>query len=388
MFLELMNSVQTNFNQITIPTPNPDVERAAAKWTPWAFTDAPNPEGAAALRVVNESRNRVAKLIQAAPEDVVFTASDAEAANHAIKGIALAAPKPRRQILLSPVEHAPVHDAARFLESLGFKVIILPAAADGRVSPEDVRKHLSQQTALAALQWASREIGTLQDIEGAARVCREFDVPLVVDGSAASGLVPMRTFPGVTCLTVSSVTMGGPTGSGALWIRPGTRTVPLIHGGIEEEGRRAGPENVGAIAGFGKAAAMVEYEPEATSEAQTLRALLDQAIPNLVWSGPNSVSTDSGTRLPRHLSFCIPEIESEALVLGLADEYLLATGSTCSKAGLPSRVLSALGVPQNIARGSLSLSWRRGADFHGMAAALAGEVKRLRQLSPAVEIKS
>jgi cysteine desulfurase len=258
--------------------------------------------------------------------------------------------------------------------------------SEGRLDERHLVECLDTGPVLAAVQAASNEIGTVQNLVRVGALCADRGVPLIVDATVAAGRVPLSADAmQATAVALSAHQWGGPRGTGALWLRPGTRLVPLIHGGIQENGLRAGTENCAGILASGAAARerrrllATGLGGELTRRAAVLKAALTRDIPGLTFTG------HSRHRLPGHVS-CLVDVEGEALVLGLAVQGILAsTGSTCSRADLASHVLKALGVSAEQARGSLVFSLGdEGGDelLVHVSRTTAAEVQRLRALAP------
>jgi cysteine desulfurase len=338
--------------------------------------------------VIEEQRARVAGLIGAPAEGIIFTSSGAEANNLAVKGSALAHLKKGRHVIVSAIEHHSVLNSARYLEKFhDFEVTFLPVNRCGQVEPDRLRQALSPATVLVSIQHASNEIGTIQRLAELAAVCREQGVLFHADAVATVGQVPVDIKElGVDLLSLSGPALGGPKGIGALYFRRGLRLVPQIHSGIQENGRRGGTENVPGIVGLGTAAALVQQElPEKMTR---LKALRDRVVNGVREQVPYTVFTGhQEERLPGHVSFCFEGIEGEALVFMLNARGICAnTGSACaSKALKVSPVLCAIGLSPEVAQGSLvfTLSPDISADdLDYVLAELPPAVDRLRSFSP------
>ena len=304
--------------------------------------------GSAIKVVMEEQRGKVARLIGARDDEIIFTSSGAEANNLAIKGLAQATFLKRgRHLIVSGIEHHSVLNSARFLEKFfDFEVTFLPVDGYGRVDPERLHKALTPATVMVSIGHGSNEIGTVQDIPALVAVCRAAGVPFHTDAVATVGQVPVDVKAlGVDLLTLSGPALGAPKGIGALYFRNKLRLVPQLNGGIQENGRRGGTENIPGIVGLGRAAelAVQELDGKAVYLAK-LRDLLiagvRQKVPEVVFTGHPE------KRLPGHASFCFEGIEGEALIFLLSSQGIYAnTGSACaSKALKTSPVLGAIGV--------------------------------------------
>jgi len=318
--------------------------------------------GSAIKEVLEEQRGRVARLLGAQPGEIIFTSSGAEANNLAVKGVALANLKKGRHLVVSAIEHHSVLNAARFLEKFfDFEVTFLPVDRQGLVASERLKKIIRPETVLVSIQHASNEIGTIQPIATLAALCRERGIPFHTDAVASVGNIPVAVdYLGVDLLTISAPALGGPKGVGALYFRRKLRLVPQIHGGIQEDGRRGGTENLPGIVGLGVAAELARDElagkiPYLTGLRDLLVKGIQELVPEVLYTGHPE------HRLPGHASFCVAGIEGEALLFMLSRQGIYAnTGSACaSKALKTSPVLGAIGVPPELAQGSIVFTMAR-----------------------------
>ncbi len=217
--------------------------------------------GSRIMQVIDEQRAKVGQLIGAKAKEIIFTSSGAEANNLAVKGAALARQKKGKHIVISAIEHHSVINSARFLERMDFEVTFLQVDGYGLVDPERLSQAISPETILVSIMHGNNEIGTLEPISELAAVCRERKVAFHTDAVATVGNLPVDVNElGVDLLSLSGVSLNAPKGIGALYFRDNLRLMPLIHGGIQEMGRRAGTENVPAIVGLGKAAELATKE--------------------------------------------------------------------------------------------------------------------------------
>ncbi len=338
-------------------------------------------------QVLEAQRAKVAGLIGARPDEIVFTSSGAEANNLAIKGTALARSKKGRHIVISAIEHHSVLNSARFLERLDYEVTYLAVDTTGRVEPQRLADAIRPQTVLVSIMHANNEIGTIQPIASLAEVCREKGVLFHTDAVATVGNIPVDVNAlKVDLLSLSGIPLGAPKGVGALYFRDNLRLMPLIHGGIQENGRRGGTENVPGIVGLGKAAELAGNTfAENMAHVRRLRDRLAAGIRELIVGVTFTGHPDQ--RLPGHLSLCIEAIEGEALVFMLAAEGVYAnTGSACaSKALKTSPVLVAIKVPADLAQGSVVFTLNRSntvEEVDYVLARLPHAVDLLRSLSP------
>ncbi len=300
------------------------------------------------------ARANVAALIGASPEEIIFTSSGAEANNLAIKGVAFAKQKKGNHLVVSSIEHHSVLNSARFLERLDFETTFLPVDEYGFVEPARLARAIRPETILVSIIHASTEIGTIEPIFELAGICKERGIIFHTDAVASVGSTPIDVNElNIDLLSLSGASVGAPKGIGALYFRKKVRLMPLIHGGIQENGRRAGTENVAGIVGFGKAAEIAADEsPHKTEQVRMLR---DRLIGGIIERVPKVTRTGHPEkRLPGHASFCFEAIEGEALIFMLAQAGIYAnTGSACaSKALKTSPVLGAIGIRADLAQGS------------------------------------
>ena len=338
-------------------------------------------------QVIEEQRARVAKLIGARAEGIIFTSSGAEANNLAVKGVAFARQKKGKHIIISSIEHHSVLNSARFLERMDFEVTFLPVDQYGLVDPERLVEAIRPETILVSIMHANNEIGSVEPISELSAICREKGVIFHTDAVAAVGNIPVDVNElNVDLLSMSGGSLGAPKGVGALYFRENVRLMPLVHGGIQESGRRAGTENVPGIVGLGKASELAEKElPDKVNYVRKLRDLLVEGIhkqvDHIIYTG------HPDNRLPGHASFCIEAIEGEALIFMLNQEGIYAnTGSACaSKALKISPVLLAIQIPPEVAQGSIVFTLcgsNRVEEVENVLEKFPSCVKKLRSLSP------
>ena len=336
---------------------------------------------------IEDHRARVANLIGAKANEIIFTSSGAEANNLALKGVAFAGQKKGRHVIVSSIEHHSVLNAARFLERLDFEVTFLPVDEWGLVDPDRLAKAIRPETILVSIMHANNEIGTIQPISRLASICREKKVLFHTDAVASVGNIPVNVNElGLDLLSFSGISLGAPKGIGALYFQKKVRLMPLIHGGIQENGRRGGTENVPAIVGLGTAADLARDElPEKMVHVRRMRDLLVSGLVEKIEKVRFTGHMEK--RLPGHASFCFQAIEGESLVFMLAQQGIYAnTGSACaSKALKTSPVLGAIGIPPALAQGSIVFTLDRGnaiEDIKYVLEKLPPAVARLRALSP------
>ena len=343
--------------------------------------------GDAAREGIENARTKVADLIGADAEDIIFTASGTESNNFAIKGLALAQQSKGKHIIVSAIEHFSVLNSARTLEKWGFELTVVPVDKYGRVNHDDIRKSIRPDTVLVSIIHASSEVGTIEPIQEIARITREKKIVFHTDAVATAGTIPVNvTDLRVDALSLSGNQFYGPKGSGALWVRKGVRIIPLLDGGVQEGGRRAGTENVPAIVGFGKAAELAKSDME--SRNAKLTVLRDRLLKEIPGKIERIIVTGHPTqRLPGHASFCVEFIEGEAMIMLLSSQGVAVTsGSACTSRALKaSHVLIAMGLTHAVAQGSLLMSLgvdNTADDVDYVIETLPPIVDRLRQMSP------
>ena len=313
-------------------------------------------EGRIAAQARDAARAQVAALIGTRSEEVVFTSCGTEANVWALTHLAEARRDRGRQVVLSSVEHLSLLQTARRMEKEGWRVTLLPVDRRGRVDPAALDRVLTSETVLVSVQWANAEVGTLQPMEEIARRAKSRGVLVHSDAVAAAGQVPvdLRKIP-VDAVSLAAHPMGGPPGIGALVLRKGTRIAPWFLGGGQEEGRRAGTENLLGVVGMGRAAEVVLKEREGW--AGRITPLRDRLIRGILDRVPEATLHGHPTeRLPGHASFSIPGTDAEELVLALDMQAVaVGIGSACtSGARKASHVLKAMGVEESCAMGAVT----------------------------------
>jgi len=372
----------------TTPT-HPEVVKAMLPY----FTDAfGNPSsihsyGQESKGAIEEARVKVADLIGARDEEIVFTSGGTEADNFAIKGVAYANEPKGNHIITSSIEHHAVIETCKFLERRGFRVTYLPVDEYGLVDPNDVKKAITGKTILISVMQASNEVGTVEPIAEIGRIAKEAGIYFHTDAVQAVGHIPVDVNElGVDLLSMSAHKLYGPKGVGALYIRKGTKLIPFMHGGEQERRRRASTENIPGIVGFGKAVELAQQE--ISEEAERLTYLRDQLINGLLERIDHTrLNGHPIMRLPNNVNVSVDFIEGESMLLNLDLEGICAsTGSACSSASLePSHVLLALGLAHEQAHGSLRFSlgkWITDEEIERVLDVLPGIVAKLRAMSP------
>ncbi|MDD5702471.1 MAG: cysteine desulfurase family protein, partial [Dehalococcoidales bacterium] len=269
---------------------NPVLPEVREAMLPYLIENFGNPSslhdwGDPAREAVELARSQVARLIGAGdPEEIIFTASGTESNNFAVKGIATALQNKGKHIIISAVEHFSVMNAARSLEKMGFEVTMVPVDKYGLVDPEEVKRQIRPETVLVSIMHANSEVGTIQPIAEIGTITRERKIVFHTDAVATCGNIPVNVKElGVDALSLAGNQFYGPKGSGALWVRRGVRIMPILDGGIQEGGRRAGTEDVAAIAGLGKAAEIAGNEiPARIEKLVPLRDKLISRLPETI----------------------------------------------------------------------------------------------------------
>ncbi|HWQ00267.1 MAG TPA: cysteine desulfurase family protein [Vicinamibacterales bacterium] len=336
---------------------------------------------------LDEARGAVAALIGAEPGEIVFTSGGTEADNFALRGAAEALEATgRRHVVVSAIEHEAVLNTARALGRRGWRLSIVPVDPRGVVAPEAVAECLADDTAVVSVMLANNEIGTIQPIAAIAELAHARGALVHTDAVQAVGKIPVDVGTlGVDLLSLSAHKFNGPKGVGALWIRRGTRLVPLLTGGRHERNRRAGTENVPGIVGLGVAARLAREKLE--GEAARLAALRDRLEAGILARVPGTAVNGGGApRVPNTTNVSFERVEAESLLIALDLEGVaVSTGAACSSGALePSHVLRALGLPPQRVQGSIRFSLGLGnteADVDYVLDRLPALVEKLRALT-------
>jgi cysteine desulfurase len=372
----------------TTPT-HPDVVEAMLPY----FTDVfGNPSsicvcGQEAKGAVEEARAKIADLIGARSEEIVFTGGGTESDNFALQGIAYANESKGNHIITSSIEHHAVVETCKFLERRGLLVTCLPVDEYGLVDPSDVKKAITDKTILISVMHANNEIGTIEPIAEIGKIAREAGIYFHTDAVQTVGHIPVDVNElEVDLLSMSAHKLYGPKGIGALYIRKGTKLISFMHGGGQERRRRASTENVPGIVGFGKVVEIARQEM--SEEAERLTRLRDQLINGLLERIDHSrLNGHPLKRLPSNVNISVDFVEGESMCLNLDLEGICAsTGSACSSSTLEaSHVLLALGLPHEQAHGSLRFTlgkWTAEEEIDRVMEFLPIVVAKLRAMSP------
>ncbi len=318
-------------------------------------------EGRAARALLDAARADVAQLASVSPRDVVFTSGGSEAIAAAIRGIADRAPRDRRRVVVSSIEHSSVLEGVRALAAHGFEVVEVPCEASGRVDETSFAGAIDDRTALACLQAANNETGVIQPVEMAGAACRNRGVPFLVDAIQAAGKIPIAIDRWrADVVAISSHKLGGPQGAGALIVREGTKMAPLVAGGAQERRRRGGTEAVAMIAGFGAACAeAMERLDEEAIRVTTLRDRIEHEFGEI---DPNvRIHGAEAPRLSNTVHAAFPAVSGETLVIALdLAGFAVSNGSACASGAVtPSHVMRAMGLTEEESRAGIriSLGW-------------------------------
>ncbi len=347
-------------------------------------------KGAKASKIVEESREKIAKIIGSKPNEIIFTSSATESNNLALKGIAWANKHRGKHIIISSIEHDCVLNSAKWLETQGFEVTYLPVDKNGFVLLKDLKKAVKKDTILVSIIHGNNEIGTVQDIRAIGEFCRKNNIYFHTDGAQSFGKVPINVEKDfIDLLTISSHKIYGPLGVAILYKRGGVSIIPLLHGGGHENTFRSSTVNVAGVVGFVKAAEICNRNMQnGNKENKTIAKLKDKLIKGILKKIPDTkLNGDPTQRLANNINITFSFIEGESLLLELnmAGVYV-STGSACSSNSLsPSHVLMALGKNAEDAHGSIRFSlgrWTKESDIDYVLQVLPGIVKRLRSMSP------
>lgn len=340
-----------------------------------------HPGGARARRLVEDARERVAALVNAQPDEIVFTSGATESNNLAILGSFDADPRSRKHFVTTRIEHHSVLDTAHVLEARGVEVTYLDCDAQGVVTAEQVLDAITDATALVSLMHVNNEIGVIHDIAAVARSCASREVRLHVDAAQSAGKIPVDLSGwGVDLCSLTAHKAHGPKGIGALYVADGVTLAPQLHGGEQERGLRAGTLATHQIVGMGKTFELAEPERDGPRLAN-LRDMLWRGLEELDGVRLNGCRERSA---PHILNVCFPGIEGESLRLALADIAVSAGSACASDDPEPSHVLSSLGLSDALAQSSLRLSVGRftePADIEWAVERIGAEVARLRALA-------
>ena len=343
--------------------------------------------GAQAKQAIETARKQVADLINANINEIYYTSCGSESNNLAIKGVALAYKDKKKHIVVSQIEHFSVLYSARRLQQLGFEVTYIPVDKQGFVLLDELEKAIKEDTVLVSIQHSNPEIGTIQNIKQIVEICHKKGVLVHTDAVSSCGVVPIDVKElDVDLLSLSASQFYGPKGAAALYVKKGVRVIPLIDGGVQENGIRAGTENVAAIVGMGVAAEIVKKELKENYEKMIkLRDKLIKGIQEKIKYVYLNGSIEN--RLPNNINFSFEFIEGEGLSLLLNSKGIYVTsGSACaSKALKMSHVLTAIGVEPSVGQGTITMTLSKyniEEEIDYVLKVLPELVEKLRSISP------
>jgi cysteine desulfurase len=343
--------------------------------------------GQQAKAMLDDARSSVAALVGGDPSEVVFTSGGTEADNFALRGVAEALePAGRRHLIASAIEHEAVLNTLKALARRGWQITLLPVDASGIVSPDRLRESITDDTAIVSVMHANNEIGTIQPVAALAEIAHAHGALMHTDAVQSAGKIPVDVRAlGVDLLSLSGHKFNGPKGAGALWIKRGTRVQSTMTGGKHERNRRAGTENVPAIAGLGVAARLAREK--GAGEATQIAALRDRLEQKILATVPGTaVNGNREGRVPNTTNISFDRVEAESLLIALDLEGVaVSTGSACSSGTLePSHVLKAMGLPTHRTQNSLRFSlgtFSTEAEVDFVAGILPRLVEKLRGLT-------
>lgn len=346
--------------------------------------------GNEAREAVETARHKVAAAIGAQADEIYFTSGATESDNWAIIGAALAHQKKGKHIITTAIEHHAVLDTCKFLEKQGWRLTVLPVDQDGLVDPADVSSAITDETVLISVMHSNNEIGVIEPVSEIGAIARNKNILFHTDATQSLGKVPVNVDElNVDLLALSGHKIYGPKGVGALYVRKGTKISPYMHGGGQEKRKRAGTHNVPGIVGLGKAAEIAVHDM--ALESARLEKLRDELINGILERIPHSRLNGHPTkRLPNNVNVCIAGVEGESMILLLDHNGICASsGSACTSGDLTaSHVLLALGIPHELAHGSLRLTLGRDtteADVDRVLEVLLSVINTLRAMSPVYE---
>jgi len=342
--------------------------------------------GDGAMETLEDARTKVAQLIKANPQEIIFSSGGTESTNHAIKGVAFAKAKKGKHIITSNIEHQSVARPLRVLMRMGYEVTSVGVDQHGVIDPEEVKKAIRDDTILVSIMHANNEIGTIEPIAEIGKIVKARNITFHSDAVASCGNIPTDVdVLGVDLLSIAANQFYGPSGIGALYIRPKTQIFPLIDGGTQEGGRRAGTPNMLGIVGMGKAAELARIEmPQRTEHLLKLRKALIERLKTI---DEIYINGHPEKCLPGFLSFSVAYVEGESMTMMLDEEGIaVSTRSACASGSLrASHVLIATGSDYALAQGTLLFSFGIDNTFEDMDKAvdsLRKSVEFLRNMSP------
>ncbi len=343
--------------------------------------------GQEAKDAVNLAREKVAQSLNCSVDEIFFTSSGTESDNWAIKGVAFANQKKGKHIITTSIEHHAVLNTCKYLEKQGFEVTYLPVKKNGIIDTNTLRETIREDTILISIMYANNEIGSIQPIKEIGDIAKEKNIYFHTDAVQAVGNINIDMNKlNIDLLTYSGHKINGPKGVGVLFIKQGTKINNLLHGGEQEKGKRASTENVAGIVGLGKATELTTKDIK--EKSNYLKILREICIKGIMESIPDTIlNGDAVQRLPGNVNVCFKYIEGESILLMLNQLGIAASsGSACTSGSLePSHVLLAIGLPHEIAHGSLRLSFSKDnteKEIEYLLKVLPDIVEKLRRMSP------
>jgi cysteine desulfurase len=338
---------------------------------------------------IEAAREEAAKFINADPKEVIFTSGGTESDNFAIKGIAYANSDKGRHIITSKIEHPAVLETCRYLEKNGWEITYLNVDKYGMVSPDELKKAIRKDTVLISIMYANNEIGTIEPIEEIGAIAREAGIYFHTDAVQVAGKIPIDVKKlNVDMLSLAAHKFHGPKGIGLFYLKKGVRIHSISQGGHQERSKRSGTENVPAIIGMAKACEIAGEHLKDTAGMAEIKALRDALEKGLLEKIPDIIiNGHPEKRIDNTLNVCVKHIEGEAMLIHLDfDGICVSSGSACASGSLePSHVLLALGLPHEIAHGSIRFSFSKyntAADVKKVLEVMPGIVAKLRKMSP------
>jgi cysteine desulfurase len=357
----------------------------------WGNPSSIYAEGRQARQLLEAARRDVAAVLGARPNDIVFTSGGSESDNTAIRAAAYASTRRGKHIITTQIEHHAVLHTVEQLEREGFKATYLPVDREGFVSVDDLRDALRPDTTVVSIMYANNEVGTVEPIAELTAAVKAFDRHIVfhTDAVQAAGALDLNVDTlGVDLMSLAAHKIYGPKGVGVLYVRPRTPFIGQTLGGSQERNRRAGTEDVAGAVGMAKALQLAEAErPATTTHLTALRDYLATELPAHMAGVRPTGATDPSKRLPNSYSCCLEGVEGEAVLIQLdLNGISCSSGSACTTGSLePSHVLTAMGIPAEIARASLRITLgheNTRADIDRLLSVLPSAVQKLRALAP------
>jgi len=382
-----MSKIYLDHNATTPVDPRVVKAMAPYFWRDFGNASSLHSFGRSARKAVEEAREKIAVFLGASPGEIVFTSGGTESDNFAVKGAAFANGEKGKHIITSAIEHPAVLGTCKFLEKRGYRVTYLSVDEYGVVSMDELKKSIGDETVLITVMQANNEVGSIQPVKEIGEIAKRNNVLFHTDAVQAAGKIPINVDDlKIDLLSLSGHKLYGPKGIGVIYIRKGTKLESIIHGGHHEKNHRAGTENVAGIVGFAKAVEIAGKEM--SEENERLKKLRDKFVSGIMNSIKHvKLNGHPDRRLPNTADLSFKYIEGESIVLKLDLKGVAASsGSACASGSLePSHVLSAMGIPPEIAQGSVRFSLGRcntEKDIDFVVKELQKIVNVLRKMSP------